>query len=158
MNGIQLRESPNLKRIKYHNTQSFAYLVSLLIVNSESLLIPSGLFPRAFLMAYMIASSSPIWFDCFFLDTRIAMFRGSSSDHCGLESIYERSHVLLLFSFHPRVRPLRSIPSEPLFNDAERRRHLVCDKPAILFLQSQVSELATFEFHALIALFPTPGP
>jgi len=40
--------------------------------------------------------------------------------------------------------------------NAERRCYLVCHKPAILLVQSQVSEFAALEFHALIGFLPEP--
>lgn len=42
--------------------------------------------------------------------------------------------------------------------DAERRCYLVCHKPAILFVQSQVSEFLASKFHALIAFLLEPSP
>ena len=70
-------------------------MVSPLIANSESLFILISWFLGAVFAAYRIATSSPIWFDCFLPGTHITMF-------CGLWAPYHTplpalaSSVLLL--------------------------------------------------------------
>jgi len=63
----------------------------------------------------------------------------------------------------PRSRASAFSPPPPVhsplqFENAERRCHLVCHKPAILLVQSQVSEFVTSKLPALIALLLEPSP
>ena len=67
------------------------------------------------------------------------------------------SHVHQFFLLTFASRP-HSVPSLLQLEDAERRRYLVCHKPAILLVQSQVSKFLTSEFRALIAFLLEPSP